>query len=47
MFAVIEVDKTIYSSESSLEATGAGWLLLAIVDVRFMFASCDTAALLP
>lgn len=37
VFAVIEVNQTIFSSESSLEAVGAGWLLLAVVDVRPRF----------
>ena len=32
VFAVIAVNDTIYSSHSSLKATGAGWLLLAVVD---------------
>lgn len=32
-FAVIGVDRTIYSPQSSLKATGAGWLIVAIVDV--------------
>lgn len=33
VFAVLGVDQNIYSPEASQQATGAGWLLLAMVDI--------------
>lgn len=40
VFAVIVVNDTIYHPvRSSVQATGAGWLLLAIVDVRMRLLS--------
>ncbi|KAF5317729.1 hypothetical protein D9619_012620 [Psilocybe cf. subviscida] len=33
VFAVLGVDQNIYSPESSQQATGAGWLLLAMADI--------------
>ncbi|KAF9525869.1 hypothetical protein CPB83DRAFT_858765 [Crepidotus variabilis] len=35
-FAVVGVDRTIYSPVSSLKATGAGWLIVAIIDVLWI-----------
>ncbi|KAF9505907.1 hypothetical protein BS47DRAFT_1374219 [Hydnum rufescens UP504] len=39
VFAVIAVDDTIYSPQSSLQATGAGWILLAIIIWALYFTS--------
>ncbi|KAF9474282.1 hypothetical protein BDN70DRAFT_924695 [Pholiota conissans] len=36
VFAVVGVDRNIYSSRSSQQATGAGWLLTAIVDLLWI-----------
>jgi len=48
VFAVIQVDQAIYSSVPSLQATGAGWLLLAIVDILWAlyFTSEDGSLML-
>lgn len=35
-FAAVGVDRTIYSPLSALKATGAGWLIIAIVDVLWI-----------
>lgn len=37
VFAVLGVDQNIYSSRSAQQATGAGWLLVAIVDLLWIF----------
>ncbi|KAF8965961.1 hypothetical protein BDZ97DRAFT_1917958 [Flammula alnicola] len=37
VFAVLGVDQNIYSSRGAQQATGAGWLLVAIVDLLWIF----------
>jgi SHO1 osmosensor len=36
VFAVIGVDKTIFTGEPSLDAVAAGWLILAVVDILWV-----------